>query len=216
MIAASWLGTSERDMRVLILDPDEARAALVAEGLELFSQGAGALGARETIETLRMTELDLKSLADFAPDAIVIACESPDRDTLEALRGANAGADRPIVMFVDRSEPGAAAEALEAGVAAYIVDGLSPQRIGPVLEVAKSRFALMQRLRADLDKAKADLAARKTIERAKGAIMKHQNVSEPEAYAVLRKLAMNSGRPISVVAEDVLAVVGLLKTERSS
>lgn len=203
-------------MRVLILDPDEARAALVDEGLALVSQGLSLVGASEAIETLRMTELDLKALGEFAPDAIVIACESPDRDTLEALRGANTGADRPIVMFVDRSEPGAAAEALEAGVAAYIVDGLSPQRIGPVLEVAKSRFALMQRLRTDLDKAKADLAARKSIERAKGAIMKHQNISEAEAYAALRNLAMNSGRPIAAVAEDVLAVSGLLKPERSA
>jgi response regulator NasT len=192
-------------MRVLIIDPDAARGALVEEGLR-------ESGGEPAPITQRASELDLKLLADFEPDAIVIACESPDRDMLEALREARA-AERPIVMFVDRSEPGATAEAIEAGVAAYIVDGFAPNRVSSVLEVAKSRFALMQRLRSDLDKAKADLMARKTIERAKGVLMKSRGLDEDAAYKALRKLAMDTGRPLAAVASDVLAVVGLLKGE---
>lgn len=190
-------------MRVLIVDPDEARAALVVEGL---AEGAGG----DPVETRRMPELDLAAYAAFQPDAIVIACESPDRDTLEALRLSRAAEGRPVVMFVDRSEPGAAAAALEAGVAAYIVDGFNARRIASVMEVARTRFAVFQRMRADLDKARADLAARKDIERAKGVLMKMRGIGEDEAYAELRKLAMDSGRPLAVVAADLLAVVGLL------
>jgi response regulator NasT len=192
-------------MRVLIVDPDDARGALVEEGLAERARG-------QALATRRMKELDLKVLSEFEPDAVVIACESPDRDMLEALRETRV-ASRPIVMFVDRSEPGAAAEAIEAGVAAYIVDGFQPSRVTAVLEVAKSRFALMQRLRADLDRAKADLVARKSIERAKGVLMKSRGLDEDAAYKALRKLAMDSGRPLAAVAADVLAVVGLLSGE---
>jgi response regulator NasT len=192
-------------MRVLIVDPDDARGALVEEGL--LEDGRG-----EPLVAKRVRQLDLAGLTSFAPDAVVIACESPDRDMLEALRDSRA-ADKPVVMFVDRSDPGATAEAIEAGVAAYIVGGFAPNRVSSVLEVARSRFALMQRLRSDLDKAKADLASRKTIERAKGVLMKSRGLDEEAAYKALRKLAMDTGRPLAAVAADVLAVVGLLKGE---
>jgi response regulator NasT len=114
-------------------------------------------------------------------------------------------------MFADRSSPGLAEAAIEAGVAAYVVDGLSAGRVRGVLEVAMSRFALMQKLRTDLVKAKADLAARKDVERAKGLLMKERDLDEAQAYAVLRKLAMDSGRPIGTVAHDLLTYAGVLK-----
>lgn len=188
-------------MRVLIIDPDEARAALVAEGLDDV----------RPLEVRRAGKFDEREAAAFEPDLIVVACESPDRDTLESLREANADNPRPVVMFVDRSAPGLAEAAVEAGVAAYVVDGLSAGRVRPVLDVAMSRFQLMQRLRADLTKAKADLAARKTIERAKGVLMKERGLDEEAAFQTLRKLAMDTGRPLGAVAADLLAFAGVLK-----
>ncbi|WP_091737743.1 ANTAR domain-containing response regulator [Phenylobacterium immobile] len=188
-------------MRVLIIDPDEARAALVAQGL---------LGI-EPLDVERISAFDEAAALRFAPDVIVIASESPDRDTLESLRDANAHNPRPVVMFVDRSAPGLAEAAVEAGVAAYVVDGLQEARVRPVLEVAMSRFSLMQRLRADLEKAQADLAARKTIERAKGLLMKERGMDEEQAFKLLRKLAMDTGRPLGAVASDLLAFAGVLK-----
>jgi response regulator NasT len=127
------------------------------------------------------------------------------------LRETNAGALRPVVMFVDRSEPGHAAEAVRAGVAAYVVDGLAPARVRSILEVAMSRFQLMRQLREDLDKAKADLASRKTVERAKALLMKERSLDEEAAYKLLRKLSMDSGRPLAAVAADFLTFAGLLK-----
>ncbi|HEX2561191.1 ANTAR domain-containing response regulator [Phenylobacterium sp.] len=190
-------------MRVLIIDPDEARAALVAEGL---SEVRPLEVTRAS--TFEEVEADLPRLA---PDVIVIACESPDRDTLESLRETSRINPRPVVMFVDRSTPGLAEAAVQAGVAAYVVDGLAPNRVRPVLEVAMSRFSIMQRMRTDLDKAKADLASRKTVERAKGLLMKERGLDEDAAYRTLRKLAMDTGRPLAAVATDLLTFAGVLK-----
>jgi response regulator NasT len=188
-------------MRVLVVDPDPARAALVAEGLT----GVHPLQVRQS------AVLDEAEVGAFAPDVIIIACDSPDRDTLESLREATSVNPRPVVMFTDRSTPGLAEAAIQAGVAAYVVDGLAAGRVRPVLEVAMSRFELMQGLRADLAKAKADLASRKTIDRAKGLLMKERGLDEAAAYGVLRKLAMDSGRPIAAVAADLVAFASVLK-----
>ena len=188
-------------MRVLIVDPDEARAALVAQGLADV----------KPLDVLRMASFEEAEAAAFKPDVIVIASESPDRDTLESLREANIHNPRPVVMFVDRSAPGLAEAAVTAGVAAYVVDGLSESRVRPVLEVAMSRFSLMQKLRTDLDKAHADLAARKDIDRAKGLLMKERGLDEDAAFRLLRKLAMDTGRPLGAVAADLIAFAGVLK-----
>jgi len=188
-------------MRVLVVDPDPARAALVAEGL------AGV----EPLEVRHALIFDERVAAAFGPDVIVVASDSPDRDTIESLREATTANPRPVVMFVDRSEPGLAEEAVLAGVSAYVVDGLSAARVRSVLEVAMSRFQLMNGLRQDLEKAKADLASRKTVERAKALLMKERGLEEEEAYRVLRKLSMDTGRPIGAVAADLVAFAGVLK-----
>lgn len=191
-------------MRVLVIDPDPARAALVAEGLQ---------GIRP-LQVLQAAAYNQAEAASFAPDVVVIACDSPDRDTLESLRDATAANPRPVVMFADRSAPGLAEEAVRAGVAAYVVDGLAPGRVRSVLEAAMTRFQLMQQLRSDLAKARADLASRKNVERAKGLLMKERGMDEAAAYNLLRKLAMDSGRPIGAVATDLLAFAGVLKGDK--
>ncbi len=192
-------------MRVLVIDPDPARAALVAEGL----QGV------DPLEVKQAAAFDEREVQAFAPDVVVIASDSPDRDTLESLREASQTNPRPVVMFVDRSEPGLAEQAVRAGVAAYVVDGLAPARVRPILDVAMSRFALTQQLRGDLAKAKADLESRRTVEKAKGLLMKERGLDEDGAYRLLRKLAMDKGRPIGSVAADLLAFANILKGEAS-
>jgi response regulator NasT len=192
-------------MRVLVIDPDPARAALVAEGL----QGV------QPLEVRRAAVFDEREAAAFAPDVVVIAADSPDRDTLESLREAGQHNPRPVVMFVDRSEPGLAEQAVRAGVAAYVVNGLAADRVRSILDVAMSRFALTQQLRGDLAKAKSDLESRKIVERAKGLLMKERGLDEDGAYRLLRKLAMDRGKPIGSVAADLLAFAGVLKGDAS-
>jgi response regulator NasT len=188
-------------MRVLVVDPDAARAALVAEGLADI----------RPLEVRHAPRFEADEAAAFEPDVIVVASESPDRDTIDSLRAAGAVRPKPVVMFVDRSEPGLAEEAVRAGVSAYVVNGLAPARVRPVLEVALSRFQLMHQLRQDLDKAKADLASRRTVDRAKALLMKERGLAEAQAYALLRKLSMDSGRPLGAIAADLLAFAGVLK-----
>jgi response regulator NasT len=192
-------------MRVLVVDPDSARAALVAQGLS----GVEPLEVRHAAVFL---EADVEA---FAPDIVVVASDVPDRATIERLRKASLTTPRPVVMFVDRSEPGLAEAAVAAGVAAYVVDGLAPSRVQAVLEVAMSRFALMNRLQLDLDKAKADLAARRTVERAKALLMKERGLEEAQAHGLLRKLSMDAGRPMGAVAADLLTFAEVLKRDMS-
>lgn len=189
-------------MRVLIVSPDEPRVAHVMAGLAQI----------EALEARRATGVAEAAgqLAGFAPDLVVLACDSADRAALATLRAALDTESRAVAMFVDRSGPGLADAAVEAGLAAYVVDGLAPARVGAVAEVAMSRFRAMQRLRAELRKAQADLAARKLIERAKGLLMKARGIDEPTAYGALRKLAMDSGRPLGAVAADLIAYAGVL------
>jgi response regulator NasT len=190
-------------MRVLVIDPDPARAALVAEGL------AGV----EPLVVRHAAAFDAREAAAFIPDVVVVAADSPDRDTLDSLREASVANPRPVVMFVDRTEPGLAEEAVRAGVAAYVVDGLAAGRVRTVLEVAMSRFALMNQLRTDLAKAQADLASRKTVDRAKALLMKERGIDEDAAYRLLRKLSMDSGRPLGAVAADLLTFAGVLRKD---
>ncbi|WP_170764757.1 ANTAR domain-containing response regulator [Ruegeria lacuscaerulensis] len=144
------------------------------------------------------------------PDIVLIDVANPSRDMLEELALASGPRDRPVAMFVDRSEVGLSTAAVEAGLSAYVVDGLQPQRIKPVLEAAIARFRMFQRMRKELAETKRALEERKVIDRAKGLIMKARNVSEDEAYAILRKAAMDQGKRVADVAEALVTAAALL------
>lgn len=160
----------------------------------------------------------LKSASDLVaqieaarPDVIILDLNTPDRDTIESLREANEERPRPIVMFVDRSDESMIVEAIKAGVTAYIVDGLNPQRVKSVLDVAVARFRQFQALTAELGRAKASLVERKTIERAKGILMAQKGLTEEEAYRSLRRLAMDQGKRIAEIAGNLIVAAKLLR-----
>lgn len=184
----------------MVIALDSTRAALVAKGL------AGV----EPLEVLRATAFDETQVAALAPDLVVIALDRADHGLIDALRKSSLSDPRPVVMFVDASPEGLAEAAVRAGVAAYVVDGLSPGRVRAVIEVATSRFRLWQEFREDLQRAREDLSSRKTVERAKALLMKDRGLSEDEAYRLLRKLSMDTSRPLGAVAADLLAFAGIL------
>jgi response regulator NasT len=188
-------------MRVLVIDAEAGRAALVAEGLAGFAP----------LEIRQAHAYDEAQVQAFAPDVVVVAAERLDLEMIARLQAASLADPRPVAMFVDRSDPGLAEAAVRAGVAAYVVDGLAPGRVRGVLEVAMARFQLTRQLRRDLEKARADLAARKAVDRAKALLMKERGLEEATAYRLLRKLSMDTGRPLGVVAADLLAFAGVLK-----
>lgn len=189
-------------MKLLIVDPDRQRRERVLAGL-------GGLDGME-IMIVENTLGVMQHVASFQPDAVIVACESPARDAVDDLRRVNAANPRPIVMFVDRAEPGQVEDALRAGVAAYVTEGLEPSRIRTILEIATAQFRVIDGLQRDLKQAKADLAARKVIEKAKGILMKRRGLDEPAAYTLLRKTAMDQGKSIAALASELVAAQSLL------
>lgn len=189
-------------MRILVLDDDLHRIDSLRLGLAGGDHVVVAeCGPRDDLKTL---------IREHQVDIILASLSSPDRDVLEALRASNEEAPKPIAMFVDEPGSSMAAEAIHAGVSAYVVDGLEPKRVEPVLQVAIARFNEFQKLRDDLRRTQGQLAERKLIERAKGVLMQRQNLDEPEAYALLRKTAMHQGQKIAEIARSILSVSDLL------
>lgn len=193
---------SER-LRVLLVDADDARAAIVEQGL--LQSGA--------CEILRVTSgVDLYgAMQRLDPDVVIIDCDSPDRDTLESMSEVSGERARAVVMFVEQDTPDGARRAIQAGVSAYVVDGLSTARVRPIVDVAIARSQIYRGLQKELEKARSDLAGRKTVERAKGFLMQQRGLSEEDAYQLLRRTAMNEGKPILQIADNILAVARLLK-----
>jgi response regulator NasT len=149
-------------------------------------------------------------IAQIQPDMIIVDAESGARDTLEHVVFATRHARRPLVMFTDDHDTSNVGDAIAAGVNAYVVAGLAPERVKPVLEVAIARFEHEERLRAELSEARNKLDERKVIDRAKGILMKRQKIGEDEAYALLRKNAMDKGLKLADVAQRILDVADLL------
>jgi two-component system, response regulator / RNA-binding antiterminator len=194
-------------MHILILDPNAIRASIIEEGL----RAAGTF--RITVIT-EMAGL-VRRIAELDPDVIFIDLGNPNRDVLEHMFQVSKLVKRPVAMFVDQSDTTSTAAAIEAGVSAYIVDGLKKERVKAILDMAVSRFNAFDRLRRELEAARTELAERKSIERAKGLLMERKGLSEPEAYAQLRRTAMNRNRRIAEIAESLVMAASLLDDDRS-
>jgi response regulator NasT len=151
-----------------------------------------------------------RRIADIEPDVIFIDLENPNRDMLENMFQLSRAVKRPIAMFVDRSDQAAIEAAVDAGVSAYVVDGLKRERVKPILDMAISRFNAFFRMTRELEEARSELENRKLIDRAKGILMSTRGMSEADAYALLRKTAMNQNRKISEIAESLITAAGLL------
>jgi response regulator NasT len=149
-------------------------------------------------------------LAQLQPDMIIVDAESEARDALEHVVMATREARRPIVLFTNDNDMSHVKDAVAAGVSAYIVAGLAPDRIRPILDVAMARFQHEQQLRRELADARSELRERKTIDRAKGLLMQRQGLSEQQAYDKLRKTAMDRGLKVGEVAQRMLDVADLL------
>lgn len=193
---------THRDLTILVIDENAIRASIIEEGLREAGHRKVTIihevqGVARIIETLK-------------PDVIVIDIENPNRDMMEHLFQLTRTVGRPIAMFVDRSDTASIEAAVEAGVSAYVVDGLKKERVKPILDMAVSRFNAFSRLQRELADAKSALEERKLVERAKGILMKMRGLSEEEAFALLRQTAMNEKKKISEIAQSIVTAAGLL------
>jgi two-component system, response regulator / RNA-binding antiterminator len=191
-----------RPLRVLLIDDGAHRVGqiqdeLVQHGHEVVAVVSSALAVHDSVLAL-------------APDVVIVDSESPSRDTLEHLAAMSSTSPRPVVVFSEDAAREPMQQALRAGVSAYVVAGLQPQRLLPVLQVAIARFAQDQALRQQLCEARDALSARKRVERAKGILMRSRGIDEDEAYRQLRRLAMDRGQRLEQVAEQVIAAADLL------
>ncbi|GLS17324.1 two-component system response regulator [Labrys miyagiensis] len=193
---------TDAPLHVLLIDDNAVRASVIEEGL----REAGH--ERVTIIT-QMRQL-LRQIVEADPDVIFIDLENPNRDVLEQMFQVSRSVHRPVVMFVDQSDKASTEAAIDAGVSAYVVNGLRKERVKPILDMAISRFNAFHRLREELDRTRQALEDRKVIDKAKGILMKSRGISEEEAYALLRKTAMNESRRVAEVARSLVTAANLL------
>ncbi|WAP70556.1 ANTAR domain-containing response regulator [Jiella pelagia] len=189
-------------LNILLVDDNGLRASIIEEGLR--EAGYGNVSVVTNVAGL------VKRIEMLEPDVIVVDLENPNRDQLEHFFQVSRAVKRPMAMFVDRSDTAEIEAAIEAGVSAYVVDGLKKERIKPILEMAISRFNAVSRLTRELAEAKSELAERKTIDRAKGILMKVKKLDEAAAYKLLRRTAMNENRRIGEVAASLVSAYTLL------
>lgn len=189
-------------MRIAIIDESAARASIIQEGLASLND----------CEIFMVTERRglVARVGEIAPDVVLMDLGNPSRDVLEEYFAVSRALARPIAMFVDESDDEAIAASIDAGVSAYVVDGLAAQRIRPLIDVAVRRFNAFSRLQTDLAEARGQLAERETIDRAKRILMDSRGLSEPEAYAEIRKTAMNQARKIAEIADAIVTAHKLL------
>lgn len=193
---------SHNPLRILIIDESRIRATIIEEGLREAGHGEVTVIHDMTGIARRITEIE--------PDVIVIDLGNPNRDMLESMFALSRAVKRPIAMFVDRSDSASIETAVDAGVSAYVVDGLHKHRVKPILDMAISRFNAFSRMARELEEARTELESRRIVERAKGILMKSRGLSEEDAYALLRRTAMSQNRRIAEIAQSLVMTAGLL------
>ena len=191
----------EGDLSILVVDENRLRTGVIEDALREAGYTRVAV-VHEIIGLVRRIE-------ELRPDVIVIDIENPNRDALESLFQVSRSVQRPIAMFVDHSDRAMIEAAVEAGVSAYIVDGLKKERVKPILDMAIIRFKAFAKLRNERDDAKRALGDRKLIDRAKGILMQQQSIDEPAAYDLMRRTAMEESRRMVDIAQSIVTAAGL-------
>ncbi|MGY8662844.1 ANTAR domain-containing protein [Bradyrhizobium sp. UFLA05-109] len=195
--------SAEQSPKIVIVDESPIRAAILEEGLR-------EAGFTQVLHISEMQSL-LARIYAVDPDIILIDLENPSRDVLEQMFQVSRAVRRPIAMFVDQSDSASIQASVEAGVSAYIVDGLKKERIKPILDLCVSRFNAFAKLQEELERTKSQLEDRKIIERAKGILMRVKGLTEDEAYVLMRSTAMREKKKIGEIAQSIITASEMLK-----
>ncbi len=202
MKPASKLPVRDSALKVMIVDENGERSRQLRGALSL----AGYRVVAELREAIDLPD----AVAGMKPHIVIIAADSPDRDTLEQISLTSKNAPRPIIMFTQDGASDTIKASVKAGVSAYVVDGLDMDRLKPILEVACARFEAHQELSQRLASTERELTERKSVEKAKGLLMERRGLNEDNAYKELRTLAMTTGKSLGEVAETLIAAAHLL------
>ncbi len=191
-----------KGFRVMLVDDEAERCRMLEEALT--AQGHVIVARVDTRADL------LPSVEKHQPEIVLVDVDAPARETLESLGQMHRRRPRPVVLFAARSDADTARRAVQAGVSAYIVDGLQPKRISAVLEVAIARFEMHEAMRSELDRARTRLSDNRDIEKAKGLLMKRRCIDEEAAFALLRRMAMDRQQKLGEVARALIAAADVL------
>ena len=189
-------------MRIALIDENKARAAIIEQGLLSLPD----VSVHVLSERIGMA----RAIVEIDPDVVLMDLGNPSRDMLEEYFSVSRAIARPVAMFVDQSDEESIGAAIDAGVSAYIVDGMTPQRLRPIVDLAIRRFNAFARLQDELKEAKDALSDRATIDAAKRVLMDGRGLSEPAAYKLLRDHAMQSNKRIVDVADAIVTADRLL------
>lgn len=186
----------------MVVDEDAVRGSALVGVLQ--DSGYNVVGLILTDEYLPSV------MADAKPDVVLIDISSPSRDTLEMVSSIHRDHKRPVVMFANDDDEKTVQAAVEAGVSAYVADGLSLSKFKPIIQVAIAHFQKHQSLERELSYAKSSLDERKHIDRAKGLLMAKRKCTEEDAFALLRKMAMDRKQRIGQVASELIEMLELV------
>ena len=189
--------------KVLLIDGNSSRASMLNRALNEFGY--------EIAEKRLSTKNLLEKVDELQPDIVIIGVDFPEQETLDSLAMLYRENPRPVVVFAETEAPKIIAQAVKAGVSAFIVDDIQAHRLTSIINVAIARFEEQQNIRKELELTRKKLAGRKILDKAKGILMKEKGYSEDEAYQCLRKMAMDKGQSLEVVAESVIDVFGMMK-----
>lgn len=205
-----------QNLRIVIVAPESLEPAADDDEAQVEAQRSrslriGLLASGYNIVAVLPADPFLpERIAQIQPEMIIVDAQSGARDTLEHVVCSTRDERRPIVLFTDDADTSHVGDAIAAGVTAYVVAGLAPERIKPVLDVALARFKHEENLRRELAEAKTQLSDRKLIDRAKRMLMQRQGLTEEIAYAKLRKTAMDRGLRVAEVAQRLIDVADML------
>jgi response regulator NasT len=191
-------------LHIAIVDDSPIRAAILEGGLR-------EAGYTNVVRIEGTANNLLARISAVDPDVILIDLENPSRDVLEQMFQVSRVVKRPVAMFVDQADSASIQASVDAGVSAYIVDGLKKERIKSILDLCISRFNAFSRLQTELEQTKNALEDRKVIDRAKGILMTRKNMSEADAYDLLRRTAMNENKKIAEIAQSVITASEMFK-----
>ncbi len=191
------------DLSILIIDENRIRASIIEDGL----REAG----HEHVSVITDVSEVGRTIGEIEPDVVVVDLENPNRDMLEHFFSLSRVLSKPVAMFVDKSDGQSIEAAMEAGVSAYVIDGLKKERVKPILDMAISRFNAYSKLTRELEEARSQLEDRKVIDQAKGILMRTRGMDEDEAYQLLRKTAMNQNRRMVDIAQSLITAAGMME-----
>lgn len=189
----------DEQRKVLLIDVDPERTSLLKRALKEYDYCI--------TEVLKDTARLLKSIDSDPPNIIIVGVDLPDDETIRQLALLNQHFPLPVIMFAESDTPKIIEKVIDAGVSAFIVKDIQPQRIPSIISIATTRFTAQQNLKSELTDVQNKLADRKIIEKSKGLLMSHKNISEGDAFHTIRKMAMNRNISLADAAKNIIDVL---------